>query len=189
MSKPEDYQLRAMGHSDKAMILRWRNSDRIRVNMYTDHIISLEEHEKWFASALTNPVSRFLIFEHSGRPLGLVSFTAIDALNERCSWAFYLGEEDVKRGTGSVMEFLALEFAFEVMRIRKLCCEVFAFNASVVRLHERFGFQTEGRLREHYMKGGRFEDVVVLAKFAASWPGDRDRLRPVVFRGMKGDLP
>ena len=39
--------------------------------------------------------------------------------------------------------------------IGKLCCEVLAFNAAVVRLHKRFGFLEEGRLvRQDSLESG-----------------------------------
>lgn len=186
MTSAADCRLRPLAEPDRDRTLAWRNSDRVRVNMYTDHLIAADEHARWFAAALAATTARHLIFECAGRALGLVSFTNIDARHERCTWAFYLGETDVPRGTGSVMEFLALDHAFDRIGVRKLCCEVFAFNAGVVRLHEKFGFEREGCLRGHYRKHERFEDVVVLARFADGWRADRDRLRAVVFRDSGG---
>jgi len=181
MHRLDDYRLRPMAEPDKARILAWRNSERVRVNMYTDHLIGTDEHERWFAAAQVDDRGRYLVFENSTRPLGFVSFTGTVPKHGRCSWAFYLGEADVKPGTGSVMEFLALDYAFGALGIRKLCCEVFVFNTGVVRLHERFGFQQEGLLREHYRKGDKYADVVVLARFAAGWPEDRAALQKKLF--------
>lgn len=163
------------------MILEWRNSDRVRQNMYTDHLITPDEHARWFAAARTSARCRYLVFEDSTRPLGFVSFTDVSVAHRRCTWAFYLGETDVQRGTGSVMELLALDYAFGPLNIRKLCCEVFDFNASVIKLHKRFGFQEEGVLRQHFLKGERYADVVVLARWADSWPAERAALYSRIF--------
>lgn len=182
MHRRDDYRLRPLEEGDRDRVLAWRNSDRVRVNMYTDHLISADEHARWFTGALVDERSRYLIFEGGQRALGFVSFTAMAPVHGRCTWAFYLGETDLKPGTGSVMEFLALDHAFTALGMRKLCCEVFAFNAGVVRLHERFGFQHEGLLRQHYRKGDRYEDVVVMARFAEHWPSDRVALAGKLFR-------
>jgi UDP-4-amino-4,6-dideoxy-N-acetyl-beta-L-altrosamine N-acetyltransferase len=176
MLRKSDFKLRPVNSRDRAQLLVWRNSERVRVNMYTDHMIGEDEHASWFESALIDERARHLVFEERSRAVGFVSFTGISRVHGRCTWAFYLGEVDVQRGAGSVMELLALDFAFGPLALRKLCCEVFSFNASVVRLHERFGFKREGLLRAHNLKGDKYEDIVLLARFAEGWPDERRSL-------------
>ena len=173
MLKFENFSTRSIELKDKNCIMQWRNSERVRSNMYSDHIISQQEHESWFRHALVDQSASFLIFLFQERPVGFISFTNINHIHGRCTWAFYLGEIDVPRGTGSAMEFFALYYAFVVLEIRKLCCEVFAFNTGVIKLHEKFGFANEGRLVEHYIKNDKYEDVVCLAKFGVKWIEER----------------
>jgi len=45
----EECGLRPIEEGDLATVLEWRNSERIRANMYTDHLISREEHRAGFA--------------------------------------------------------------------------------------------------------------------------------------------
>jgi UDP-4-amino-4,6-dideoxy-N-acetyl-beta-L-altrosamine N-acetyltransferase len=170
---PSRIRLRPLAAADRDGLLVWRNSERVRRNMYTDHIIGAEEHRRWFERALEGGAAAHFIFALGDRSLGLVSFTAIANAHERCSWAFYLGEAGAPRGAGAAMEYLALCHAFEAMGIRKLCCEVFAFNESVIGLHEKFGFVREGRLAQHCRKNGRLEDVVCLARFRDGWEKDK----------------
>lgn len=177
-----DCTLRPMAEQDRALVLSWRNQDRIRANMYSDHVIAPDEHDRWFDRALTDATAAYRIFEHQGRALGFVSFTGIDRVNGRCSWAFYLGEADAPRGSGAAMEFLALDEVFGPLGVQKLCCEVFTFNAGVVRLHQRFGFVQEGLFVRHYLKAGEMQDIVCLARFAETWPEDRAGLRASVFK-------
>jgi RimJ/RimL family protein N-acetyltransferase len=79
------------------------------------------------------------------------------------------------------MEFFALDYAFLILKIRKLCCEVFTFNGGVIKLHEKFGFIQEGRFIEHYLKNGKYEDIVCLAKFGASWVEERGDFKNRLF--------
>lgn len=149
--------------------------------MYSDHVISQQEHDTWYSHALVDTSASYLLFLHEERPIGFISFTNINSQHERCSWAFYLGETDVPRGAGSAMEFFALDYAFLTLKIRKLCCEVFTFNTGVIRLHEKFGFAHEGKFIEHYSKSGKYEDIVCLAKFGAMWPEDRETFKARCF--------
>lgn len=179
-----DCTLRRLTGQDSARVLGWRNQDRVRAGMYSDHIIAPDEHDRWFAAALIDPTAACYIFEHQGRPLGFVSFTGVNRVHNRCSWAFYLGEADAPRGSGAAMEFLALDEVFGEIGIGKLCCEVFAFNAGVVRLHQRFGFTQEGRFVRHYRKNGEMQDIVCLALFQPDWTARRDAMMKTVFEDV-----
>jgi UDP-4-amino-4,6-dideoxy-N-acetyl-beta-L-altrosamine N-acetyltransferase len=176
LSRYHDYRLRPLSKDDGALVLGWRNQERVRVNMYTDHVIGEDEHGRWLAAALVDQTARYLIAEFRERAVGFVSLTRINSKHRTCMWAFYLGEADAPRGSGAAMEYLALTYAFDTVGIRKLQCEVFAFNASVIRLHERFGFKREGLFVRQYAKGAKFEDVVALALFDDEWAASRQSM-------------
>jgi len=179
-----DFALRPIHAGDSARLLNWRNLERVRAHMYSDHVISREEHAAWFHRMLQDGARDYRIGEYRERPIGVVALSGIDEANRRASWAFYVGEADVPPGCGAAMEYLALEHAFRVRGLRKLCCEVLASNTRVIKLHKRFGFRQEGLLVAHALKNGRFEDVVLLAMFDADWPAARERLgRMILGRG------
>lgn len=181
----KNFSIRPIKFDDKNLILQWRNSEHIRFNMYNDHIISQDEHDIWFSKTLVDTSVAYLIFQYNENPIGLIYFTKIDCFHSHCYWGFYLGERDVPRGVGSVMEFFAMDYAFSSIKIRKLCCEVFAFNESVIKLHEKFGFVREGRLVKHYLKKENYEDVICLAKFAETWTDEREIFNHRIFRSTE----
>jgi len=182
MRENQGFRLRNMAEADLETILRWRNAERIRANMYTDHEISMDEHRAWFARTQQDSDTVNLICEHEGVPVGFVNFIQIDRKNGKAYWGFYLGEES-GRGRGPAMEFLALDYAFDVLGLRKLCCEVFSFNQPVLKLHEKFGFKEEGCFRKHVLKKDRYEDIVSLAIFQEDWTMIRERMARICFRG------
>ncbi|AFY36530.1 pseudaminic acid biosynthesis N-acetyl transferase [[Leptolyngbya] sp. PCC 7376] len=167
------FYLRPINITDKEQVFRWRNQEEVRKYMYTDHPISKEEHDLWFNIMLDDNDMYYLVFESNYKPAGLVCFTNIDQRNEKSDWGFYLGEADIPKGSGFVMEFLALEFAFETLSLRKLCCEIFSFNTSVTKMHKRFGFVEEGVYKSHILKQGKFEDVTLMALFREHWLKNR----------------
>jgi UDP-4-amino-4,6-dideoxy-N-acetyl-beta-L-altrosamine N-acetyltransferase len=180
--KREDYKLRVLEEKDLEMILKWRNSDRVRLNMYTDQIISLSDHLNWFQRTKSNQSSIYLICEFQNNPIGLISFTEMDLINQKSYWAFYLGETISPKGSGVAMEFLALEYAFEAINIRKLCCEIFVFNNPVVKLHSKFGFLQESYFKEHILKDNKYEDVVGMAMFKSDWLVKKVDISKIAFR-------
>ncbi len=161
-----------MESADLRRVLAWRNQPRIRAGMYTDHEIGWDEHVAWFERVSTEPVPRFLIYEQAGRPVGTVNFSAVDTVNARAVWGFYLGETDVPKGTGTDMGRRGLSWGFDRLGLQKIIGEVFAFNEASLRFHERLGFEREGLLRRHVLKGGRFQDIVLFARFSETWEGE-----------------
>ena len=173
MLKREDCNLRPIEWDDLEKILEWRNSERIRSNMYSDHIISLEDHRAWFENLKLHSTSIYLSFEVQNQLAGLVYFTDIDTKNSKSNWGFYLGEENLPKGSGTAMGVLGLEYAFIQLKIRKLCGEAFSFNNASSRFHKKLGFVEEGRFIKHVLKRGIFEDVVSFALFREDWMNNR----------------
>lgn len=168
-------QLRAVRDDELGLMLSWRNAPAVRANMYTRHEIGLDEHLAWWQRTRERDDASYLMFEADGRALGIVAFTGIDRANRNAVWAFY-ADPDAPQGTGSRMEWLALERAFDTLALHKLSCEVLAFNDKVIRLHLKFGFQVEGTFREHHVVDGRFVDVVRLAILAPEWAARREAM-------------
>ncbi len=170
-----DGLLRDLQAEDLDMVLKWRNSDRVRLNMFSTHVITEEEHRNWYFNLDYN-TCRYFVFEYQGRPVGLVNFTEIDQNNNRCSWGFYLGETDVPAGTGLLMGYLSMEYVFSVLNIRKVCSQVLGSNNRSINYHYKLGFKEEGRLRKHVFHNGVYVDVIVLALFKNDWERVRNDL-------------
>lgn len=167
--------LRDIHESELELILSWRNAVSVRKNMYTRHEISLDEHLGWWKRVSGQQDQHYYLYEHEGHPVGVVGFTQIHAADANASWAFYASPQ-APRGTGSRMEFLALEQAFGAMGLHKLYCEVLAFNEPVINLHKKFGFSVEGTFREQHRVDDTYIDIIRLGILQPEWESMRDTL-------------
>ncbi len=173
--------LRALRPDDKDRLLAWRNAPEVAAYMYSDHLITPQEHDRWFAGVAGDDRRDYRIIEMDGAPVGLANFYDIDRAQSRASWAFYLADPSVRgKGVGGMVEFLMIERAFGELALRKLWCEVLASNEAVWRLHLKYGFVQEARLRAHVVKGGQSQDVLGLGLMVEEWarvkPGVLERL-------------
>ena len=176
--------LRQIGDNELEMMRQWRNAPKVRANMYTRHEISSAEHQAWWARSRQRDDQAYFMYECHGSAYGIVAFTAIDHVNQNCSWAFYAAP-DAPQGTGTRMEFLALNHAFQKLRLNKLCCEVIAFNTPVLKLHEKFGFRTEGVLRQQHLVDGKFVDIHRLGLLRDEWSALRPAMQQRIESFMK----
>lgn len=176
MSKVKDFQLKPIRYEDLKTVLRWRNSKRIRSFMYTDHPISLEEHENWYNNMKQDDSTIVLLLFQKDRPLGLVNFSKISKEDSRCYWGFYIGEETAPKGSGTIMGILALDKIFNEVGVRKVCAEVIETNIGSFHYHKKLGFETEGRFVKHVWKDNGYLDVIPMALFANKWATVRRQL-------------
>lgn len=167
--------LRRIDESEVELMREWRNAPGVRANMYTQHEISSDEHLAWWQAVKDREDCRYLMYVLADKPLGIVSMTKIDKQNRNASWAFYASPQAAK-GTGTRMEFLALDFAFLNLDLHKLYCEVLAYNEPVVKLHKKFGFKVEGTFVHQYRRADDFVDVYRLALFGESWRASRSEM-------------
>jgi UDP-4-amino-4,6-dideoxy-N-acetyl-beta-L-altrosamine N-acetyltransferase len=161
-------ELRSIKDDEIELMRAWRNAPSVRQNMYTRHEIGPEEHREWWERTRTSQAHRYFMYEYQGAPSGIVAFTGIDQVNVNSYWAFY-ARPDAAKGTGSRMEFLALDYAFGPLGVHKLACEVLAFNTAVIALHKKFGFSVEGVLRQHHNVGDGFVDIYSLGILVDEW--------------------
>lgn len=170
-------ELRPLRDDDRDRLLAWRNSPEVAAYMYTDHQIGEEEHARWFAGIDGDARRAYWVIEMDGLPVGLANFYDIDRRNGRCAWAYYLADPAVRgRGVGGFVEYAMIEKAFKTFGLQKLWCEVLCSNAGVIRMHQRFGFKEEARLRRHVLKNGALEDVVGLGLLVEDWAEARPKV-------------
>ena len=163
------FQLREMSIRDLANVLSWRNQPEVRKYMYTQHEISLPEHEKWFEKVKNDHSKRYLIAVDGEKDVGLINFTEIDEKNGTAYWGFYSADLTLK-GVGRRMEITALKYAFENLKLRKLNCEVLSSNPKVILLHRRNGFKIEGIFKEQFTTPqGELLDIYRLALTQKDW--------------------
>ncbi|RZS38791.1 RimJ/RimL family protein N-acetyltransferase, partial [Limnobacter thiooxidans] len=129
--------------------------------------------------------SLFWVIERpGGRSIGLASLTSIDQKNQKAELSLGLLDSHSEVETAKAL-FWIMQFAFQQIQLNRLYVYIYTDNAPVRRVLEKFGFELEGTLRDHfYLPPGQFFDVWVMGlnradvhnnerikKLAARWVG------------------
>ena len=133
--------LRAAVDADRDTVLAWRNHPDVRAVSLTTHVITPEEHARWWDAAMGDPRRHLLIFDDKG----VVIF---DLREDPPSWSFYLDVEGLGGAllpTWMRLEQAAVRYAFDDLGLRRLGGETLAGNTQVLALHRRFGFRETKR--------------------------------------------
>ncbi len=162
--------IRKMTKTDLETVLVWRNHIDVRRFMYTQHVISMEEHTSWFERVSLDPTRHLLIYDVDNKPLGFINIHEM-ANGGIADWGFYVAT-NAPRGTGSALGRSVLHYAFQTLSLHKLCGQAIAFNERSIRFHLKLGFRKEGVLRQQYFDGNNYHDVWCFGLLADAWRSD-----------------
>ncbi|MEM9312264.1 MAG: UDP-4-amino-4,6-dideoxy-N-acetyl-beta-L-altrosamine N-acetyltransferase [Pseudomonadota bacterium] len=171
-------RLRSVREEDLEMVREWRMRPEITRYMYTDPQVSPDDQKAWFERISASLRDRIWIIEliDGEVPVGLLSLSDIDRTHGRACWAYYIADERARgKGLARSLELNIYRYVFERMGLKRLWCEVLAFNERVVAIHEKFGSSVEGVLRKHIHKGDEAHDVVRMAILADEWLSIRNK--------------
>jgi UDP-4-amino-4,6-dideoxy-N-acetyl-beta-L-altrosamine N-acetyltransferase len=168
-------RLRPMTASDLPLVLKWRNDESIRRYMFSTHVISEVESARWFERESADPRTHLLIFEQGGMSSGYVKLH-MHGSGRTADWGFYASPK-TPRGTGKALGMCALDHAFHLLALHKVCGQALGFNSASIGLHDKLGFQREGVLRDQHFDGRSYHDVVCFGLLESEWRLQRNFAR------------
>jgi UDP-2,4-diacetamido-2,4,6-trideoxy-beta-L-altropyranose hydrolase/UDP-4-amino-4,6-dideoxy-N-acetyl-beta-L-altrosamine N-acetyltransferase len=149
---------------EKELVRGWRNSDEIRKWMFTDHIISKEEHLRFIENLKKDGMNFYWMARVNDSPAWVVYLQNVDTGNK----SSYFGIYSVRKGDGKTMLHHLLHLCFEILQMLTLKCELIEGNEKAYRLYERFGFKPESSV--HFIdKGGAFRKVIAMSLDKEEW--------------------
>jgi RimJ/RimL family protein N-acetyltransferase len=129
------------------------------------HIISKEEHLKWYESLKgRKDILNFAIEQKSERVhVGNVWLWQIDRVHQKAEIRIVIGALDqCGRGIGSEALIALTNYAFKNMQLHKLYAYVLAFNSRALRAFQKAHYTIEGTLKSDRWSGKEFVDVHLL---------------------------
>jgi len=153
-----------------------RNQASIRSAMYTEKEIGLNEHLQWIDKLKSDKKQIvFAVFNEQNNIIGAVSVKALDILNKKADWEFYLDKKE-RGGLGAALEYNLIEHVFNVLGIEKLNCEVIETNETVVKLHKKFFFVEEGFRKENLERNGKRIGVYFFGLTKTNWLANKKKI-------------
>jgi RimJ/RimL family protein N-acetyltransferase len=103
---------------------------------------------------------RFVI-DHAGEVVGDLTTHRCNARIGKLSYGLNIRREHRRKGFASDAIRTVLRYYFRELRYQKVTVAVYSDNEASIRLHEKLGFQQEGRLRRTVFTDGRFFDELL----------------------------
>jgi diamine N-acetyltransferase len=182
----EFVSLRPLCEDDAETTLEWRLGER--AGLLNRGAETVADQAAWIRSR-PDTERNYVIELADGRPVGMLSLIRIDESNGHAeSSRFLIGDEDAVRGVPAAVEAMKLlyELAFDRLGLERVWGLVAAENPRMVKWQRYLGMREEGRLRNHYRFGGRFQDAVCMGILAEEYRGQaRPRMEALIAAGRK----
>ena len=145
-------RLRALEPADAEIFFTWnRDSEMPRNVDFVWPPGSLAMQRRWAEEGSLKKMegdNLFLVMENrDGEVVGSINTHDCDRRTGCFSYGVAVRREHQCRGYASEAIQLVLRYFFEELRYQKVTVHVTSYNAASIRLHQRLGFQLEGRLR------------------------------------------
>jgi UDP-4-amino-4,6-dideoxy-N-acetyl-beta-L-altrosamine N-acetyltransferase len=126
-----------------ALILKWRNSDWVRKNMFVQDILQEKDQLAWFNS-INNASNYYFIIEYLGEKVGVIhakNFSEEDGIGEG---GIFIGEYDYLETWASVMASICLlNFIFAKTNINRSMVRVQTHNRRAISYNLKLGYKID----------------------------------------------
>jgi RimJ/RimL family protein N-acetyltransferase len=168
----ENLKLRKIERKDLSDLLllkqeSWENTHRIS-------LINEEDQIKWFeklSSDVHQPSSLVMIADarvvtgiegtRAWCAVGDFKLFGIDWINQTAEVGWDIFEEFRKQGFGKRLVSAGCTFAFNILNLRRLSCEILESNIASQKCAEARGFKLEGIKRQAVFKNGQYQNSLV----------------------------
>jgi RimJ/RimL family protein N-acetyltransferase len=159
----ESVRLRTVEPEDAEAFFNWNlNSETARLLDYVWPPSSIAATREWTQRTATEEIKddrlHLVIEDHQGIAVGMIS---THATNRRIgSFAYGISVDEKHRGRGYASQaiILLLRYFFMELAYQKVTVTVYECNPASIALHEKLGFQQEGRVRRMVYTQGQYFD-------------------------------
>lgn len=165
--------LRPIEERDAENIVRWRNADSVRKNLFNQEPITVDQHLRYYRNTVcTGKCRQFIIElnEEVGLDIGTVFLKNIDLLQRQAEFGIFIGEP---AGKGRRCALPATEgilrVAFEEMGLERVYLYVVEDNVPAIRTYKHAGFSENAREHGRFIREGKPLDVIAMEIRSNTW--------------------
>lgn len=147
---------------EKQIVGECRNNEKIRKWMYSDEIISLEEHFNFIEHLKEDNKNFYWIVYKNEEFIGVISLNNLNFKNKNAYLGIYSNPSCNLKNKGTLLIKCIKKIAFEIAELHSLKLEVIESNGKAIEFYKKIGFEKEGQLKEFVFKNGKWLDVVIM---------------------------
>lgn len=136
---------------DLALRVEWMNNPKVYGSMHFDVPVLIDKTIEWYnRNQQRDDRVDCAFFDESGR---IVAFGGITSINKEVGKGetyIFTNPEAHHKGIGTEAMKLLCKYGFETVGLNKLYAYTNEDNVASIRLHQKMGYEIEGRFRQEY---------------------------------------
>lgn len=157
--------LRELNENDASeTYCEWLNDPIVNKYLETRET-TIEDLKQYIQSKKENPNCLFfgIFLKENDKHIGNVKLEPIDFEEKTSYFGMLIGEkEQWGKGLGTEATRLAVDYAFNVLHLKKIMLGVIAENKAAIRVYEKTGFQIERVNKEKIKHGSEVYDQIIM---------------------------
>jgi RimJ/RimL family protein N-acetyltransferase len=142
--------LRKITLQDTSNIVKWRNSEDVRKNLFTQDDLTAEMHINWFHSKVeTGLCAQYIIEVVDGlvtKDVGTTFLKGIDRLSQEGEFGIFIGDGSFRgKHLATTVTKEMVRIGFQELGLKRIWLSVFEDNVPAIKAYEKAGFKTINR--------------------------------------------
>jgi len=162
------FKFRHITSDDLSMIMAWRASEHVNRVMLTDVRVDMVKQRQWFESIQNDTQNRYWVIEYNQQPIGVINQSEVCQKHLRCSWGFYIGEQEWIHLGGLIPPYF-YNYVFKNSTLQKITAQVLSNNTSIMKLHSLHGYRHIEVYESHINKGDQWLDLHSFELHKKTW--------------------
>lgn len=146
--------------------MAWANDESLHHLIMRNSRVEAKTHEVWYEELLKSKDKIVFAIQKkdTGIHIGNVGFYSYSQEHQRAEFWILIGNKNEwHKGYGKEAVQLMLKYGFDQLLLNRIFLNVNVSNIAAKKLYEKFGFKTEGLLKEHYIIHGEKCDVFLMS--------------------------
>jgi RimJ/RimL family protein N-acetyltransferase len=164
--------LRPLEIADARTIVPWLNDPEVTRNLRRYQPMTLAEEEEFLRRLPESATDLALgiALRADDRLVGATGLHKMDTRNRHAELGIFIGDKSAwGKGHGTEATRLLVRHAFDTLNLNRVWLHVYEYNEAALRVYQKVGFRTEGRLRQDTFRDGRFWDTIVMGVLREEW--------------------
>lgn len=120
----------------------------------------------------------FITLRETGEIVGQIGLTQIiRGVSQSCFIGYWIGLPYIHHGYATESVVLAMEFAFDILRLHRISLWISRDNAPSLHIAEKLGLRFEGTAQRGLFLGDHWHDVHIFAMTSEEWQERNNELR------------
>lgn len=166
----KELYIRSITLDDTDDIVRWRNSSEVKRNLFSQSILTADQHKNYFKNNIETGKCHQFIIVAEGLSIGTVFLKNIDYESKTAEFGIFIGES-VGRGRGyaSFVTRMILDYGFSNLSLEKIVLSVFADNIPAIKAYQKAGFSIEEVQANSVERISGSTDVIIMSITSDMW--------------------